>query len=126
MEKLKTWATKLKHNLVALYLVYKDKRLSWWVRIYTLCVVGYAFSPIDIIPDFIPIIGYLDDLIIVPIGIYFALKMIPKDIFEECLGKAKSMDRSDVPINWVAGLLVITVWVFVLLEIYQIFLQDNL
>ncbi len=126
MERLKNWAAKLKHNLVALYLVYKDKRLSWWIRIFTLCVVGYAFSPIDLIPDFIPILGYLDDLILVPIGIYFALKMIPKDIFQESLEKAKSMDRGDVPRNWVAGLFVITVWVFVLLEIYEIFLQNNL
>ncbi len=123
MEKLRNWASKLKHNLIALYLVYKDKRLSWWVRIFTLCVVGYAFSPIDIIPDFIPIIGYLDDLILVPVGIYFALKMIPKEIFQECLDKAKSMDKSDVPRNWVAGLFVITVWVFVLLEVYSIFLE---
>ncbi len=123
MEKLKNWAAKLKHNLVAMYLVYKDSRLSWWVRIFTICVVGYAFSPIDLIPDFIPIIGYLDDLILVPIGIYFALKMIPKDIFAECLEKAKSMDKTDVPRNWGAGLLVIIVWVFVLLEIYNIFLQ---
>ncbi len=124
MEKLKNWAAKLKHNLVAMYLVYKDPRLSWGVRIFTLCIVAYAFSPIDLIPDFIPIIGYLDDLIIVPIGIYFALKMIPKDVFAECLAKAKSMEKSDVPRNWVAGLLVITVWVFVFLEIYSIFLQQ--
>ncbi len=125
MKRLKDWATKLKNNLVALYLVYKDKRLSWWVRIFTICVVGYAFSPIDLIPDVIPVIGYLDDLIIVPIGIYFALKMIPKDIFEECLTKAKSMESSDVPRNWVAGIFVITVWVFVFLEIYTLFLQNN-
>ncbi len=123
MEKFKNWAAKLKHNLVAMYLVYKDPRLSWWVRIFTICVVGYAFSPIDLIPDFIPIIGYLDDLILVPIGIYFALKMIPKDIFAECLEQAKSMDREEVPRNWIAGLLVITVWVVVLLEIYNIYLQ---
>ncbi len=126
MERLKNWAANLKHNLVALYLAYKDKRLSWWIRIFTICVVGYAFSPIDLIPDFIPILGYLDDLIIVPIGVYFALRMIPKDIFQESLEKAKSMERGDVPRNWVAGLVVITVWVFVFLEVYEIFLKDNI
>ncbi len=125
MERLKNWAISLKNNLVAMYLVYKDKRLSWGVRIFTLCVVAYAFSPIDLIPDFIPVIGYLDDLILVPIGIYFALKMIPKDIFQECLEQAKAMEKSDVPTNWVASLFIVAVWALVLLQVYEIFLQSN-
>lgn len=122
MEKLKQWAINLKFNLVALYLSYKDKRISWWVRVFTIIIVAYAFSPVDLIPDFIPLFGYLDDLIIVPLGIYFSLKMIPKDIFNEYLLEARKVNKEDIPRNWFAGILVIIVWVFVILEVFDIFI----
>ncbi len=121
--RLKEWAKTLKLNLIALYLVYRDKSLSWGVRVFTICVVAYAFSPIDLIPDFIPILGYLDDLILVPLGIYFAIKMIPQDLFMECLEKAKKIESEEIARNWIAGLFVVVVWVFVLLEVFEIFLH---
>ena len=69
---LKTWAKGLKKNIFVLYLAYKDPRVPWYAKLLAICVVAYAFSPIDLIPDFIPILGYLDDIILVPLGIKLA------------------------------------------------------
>jgi len=80
---LKSKARLLKTDFYALYLAYKDPRIPWYARILAICVVAYAFSPIDLIPDFIPILGYLDDLILIPLGITLVLKMIPKDLMDE-------------------------------------------
>lgn len=80
---MKFRARQLKSNLIILNLSYSDPRVKWYAKLFTLCVVAYTFSPIDLIPDFIPILGYLDDLIIVPLGIFLALKMLPKDVIEE-------------------------------------------
>ena len=76
-EKIKDWARNLKRHISSL-LGWKDARVPWYAKLFTACVVAYAFSPIDLIPDFIPILGYLDDVILVPLGIMIALKMIPK------------------------------------------------
>ena len=80
LERLKHKARLLKIEVYAIYLAYKDPRVPWYARIIAVCVVGYAFSPIDLIPDPIPILGYLDDLILVPLGIALVLKMIPKEV----------------------------------------------
>src|SRR5215211_4942993 len=79
----------LKTEVYALYLAYKDSRVPWYAKLLAVCVVGYAFSPIDLIPDPIPILGYLDDLVLVPLGIAFAIRMIPEDVLYECRGKAR-------------------------------------
>jgi uncharacterized membrane protein YkvA (DUF1232 family) len=71
------------------------------------CVVGYAFSPIDLIPDFIPVLGYLDDLIIVPLGIVLALKMIPASVMAECRARAQQMAGQGKPVNRVAAAIII-------------------
>ena len=80
---LKKIAHSLKQNIYAIFLISKDKRVSKWVKVLSIIVVGYAISPIDLIPDFIPILGYLDDLILLPLGIFFIIKLIPTDIWEE-------------------------------------------
>ena len=79
-DKIKTWARSLKRQIFILYFACKDERVPWHAKVFTACVVAYAFSPIDIIPDFIPILGYLDDVILVPRGIMIALKMRPKKV----------------------------------------------
>ena len=78
-----------------------------------LVVVAYFLSPIDLIPDFIPVLGYVDDLIIVPAGIFLALKMIPRDVMEECRGKARSEPIAGKA-KWIATLVIISVWLLVL------------
>lgn len=110
MERWKSQVRKLKVETYTLYLAYKDPRVPWHAKVFAACVVGYAFSPIDLIPDFIPILGYLDDLILIPLGIALALKMIPKIVLEECRVKAQKTLNQDKPINWVAGGIIIAIW----------------
>src|SRR5438270_9341380 len=89
MQTWKKWAKALKVRTYALYLAYQDPRTPWYAKVFAACVVGYAFSPIDLIPDFIPVIGIVDDLILVPLGITLALKMIPAEVFAESETKAQ-------------------------------------
>ncbi|MEH6866499.1 YkvA family protein [Priestia megaterium] len=96
-----------------LYLAYKDERVSWYTKVFTACVVAYAFSPIDLIPDFIPVLGYIDDIIIVPLGIMLALKMLPTSIIEDCAIKAEELIQNERPKNWVAGSIIIIVWLLI-------------
>jgi uncharacterized membrane protein YkvA (DUF1232 family) len=104
------WARRLKTETYALYLACKDPRVPWYVRLFAACVVGYAFSPIDLIPDFIPILGYLDDLILVPLGLALALRMIPPDVLADCRAQAQALDRQGKPVNWVAAGVIVLIW----------------
>ncbi|MED4114192.1 YkvA family protein [Priestia megaterium] len=113
LNQLKLWAKKLKKQLFILYLAYKDERVSWYTKLFTACVVAYAFSPIDLIPDFIPVLGYIDDIIIVPLGIMIALKMLPKNVIEDCTLKAEELIQNEKPQNWVAGSIIIIVWILI-------------
>lgn len=89
MNKIKAWANKLKMQLIVLHLACKDLRVPWYAGALVVLIIAYALSPIDLIPDFIPVIGFLDDLILLPIGIYFAIKIIPKEVVEEAKIKAE-------------------------------------
>jgi uncharacterized membrane protein YkvA (DUF1232 family) len=109
LRRLESWARGLKVEVYALYLAYKDPRVSWYARIFAAVVVGYAFSPIDLIPDVVPVLGYLDDLILVPLGVALAIKMIPPRVLAECREKAR--DAKDRPVNRVAAVVVVIVWI---------------
>ncbi len=91
MERLKLWARNLKRDVIALWLVARDSRVPWYTKALCAAVAGYALSPIDLIADFIPILGYLDDLVIVPLGIWAAVKLIPKPIMADL--RAKALDN---------------------------------
>jgi len=110
IEQWKSQAKKLKIETYALYFAYQDRRVPLYAKIFTGCVVGYAFSPIDLIPDFIPIIGYLDDLIIVPLGIKIALSMIPENVMIESREKAQEIIRQGKPVNRIAAVIIISIW----------------
>lgn len=114
-DKIKTWARSLKRKIFILYFACKDERVPWHAKVFTACVVAYAFSPIDIIPDFIPILGYLDDVILVPIGIMIALKMIPKSVLTDCEVKAEEMMKKGKPKNWIVGSLIVMIWVLIII-----------
>lgn len=117
---MKAWkkrARQLKTDTYALYLAYKDPRLSWGARIFVACVVAYAFSPIDLIPDPIPVLGYLDDLILIPLGVYLALKMIPSEVMAECRLKAQQEMDASKPVNWAAAGVIVVMWFLVALGI---------
>jgi uncharacterized membrane protein YkvA (DUF1232 family) len=111
LESLKHKARLLKTEVYTISLAYKDPRVPWYARILAVCVVGYAFSPIDLIPDPIPIIGYLDDLIFVPLGIALVLKMIPNDVMDECREQAKVAILQNKPVNWMAAIAIVGIWV---------------
>lgn len=80
---LKQWARTIKRDVHAVYLAARDPRTPWYAKALALCVAGYALSPIDLIPDFIPVLGYLDDIIIVPLGILAVVKLIPPKVMAE-------------------------------------------
>jgi uncharacterized membrane protein YkvA (DUF1232 family) len=103
-------AGELKIQVYALYLAYRDPRVPLYARIFAACVVGYAFSPIDLIPDPIPVLGYLDDLVLVPIGIALALKMIPAQVLAECQQKSREAMRQAKPVNKIAAAVIIAIW----------------
>src|SRR5215204_3382459 len=109
VERLERWAKKLKVEVYALYLAYRDPRVPWYARAFAAVVVGYAFSPIDLIPDPIPVLGYLDDLILIPLGVALAIRMIPPQILAECREEAR--DAKNRPVSRVAAVVVVAVWI---------------
>lgn len=114
---IKSWKTKTKQlrtEMVALYLAYKHPRTPWYAKALAALIIGYALSPIDLIPDFIPVIGYLDDFIIVPAGIALLIKIIPRDVLEECRAKARSDFSEGKPKNWIAAIIIVLIWLFAL------------
>ncbi|MHA1303803.1 MAG: YkvA family protein [Candidatus Heimdallarchaeaceae archaeon] len=110
----KKWVTKVKNDSYALYLAYKDPRVSWFARIFAFLVIAYFFSPIDLIPDFIPIFGYLDDFVLVPVGLVLALKMMPKDVLAESREKAKELTNLEKPKSWIIAVIIVIIWVTVI------------
>jgi uncharacterized membrane protein YkvA (DUF1232 family) len=109
IRRLESWARRLKVEVYALYLAYKDQRVPWYARVFAAVVVGYAFSPIDLIPDVVPVFGYLDDLILIPLGVALAIKLIPPHVLAECRQEAR--DAKGRPVNRVAAVVVVVVWI---------------
>jgi len=110
LDTIKQRARQLKVEIYALYFAYKDPRVPLYARIFAACVVGYAFSPIDLIPDPIPVLGYLDDLVIIPLGIWLALKMIPPEVMVDSRSKVGERLQQKKPVNWVAGAIILLIW----------------
>jgi uncharacterized membrane protein YkvA (DUF1232 family) len=107
----KRWAGRLKSETHALYLAYRDPRVPWYAKLFAALVVGYAFSPIDLIPDPIPVLGYLDDLILVPLGVALAVRMIPEDVLAESRQKAREMvERGERPVSRAAAAVIVVLW----------------
>jgi uncharacterized membrane protein YkvA (DUF1232 family) len=108
----KAWARGLRIECRALYLACRDPRVPWYAKAFAACVAAYAFSPIDLIPDPIPVLGYLDDLILVPLGILLARRMIPPAVMAEARGRA-AQESEARPTSWAAAAAVIAVWIAV-------------
>ncbi len=98
----------LKLEIHALYLAGRDRRTPWYAVVLIAMVVGYALSPVDLIPDFIPLLGYLDDLIIIPAGIWLAVRLVPREVLDDCRTMARNAPRP--PANRIAGAIVIALW----------------
>lgn len=111
----------LKIELLAVWFAYRDPRTPWYAKVWSALIAGYAFSPIDLIPDFIPIIGYLDDAIIVPLGILIAIKLIPKEVMVDTRIRARDWleQRKQKPQNKTMAILIILIWVLLFLLILR-------
>jgi uncharacterized membrane protein YkvA (DUF1232 family) len=105
----KQQAKRLKGEVIAVYLACRDPRVPWYAKALAICVVGYTLSPIDLIPDPVPILGYLDDLIIVPLGMALVLRMIPPEVLIDCREKAKEIQER--PRSWVAASIIVAIWI---------------
>ena len=114
MSKLTDRAKKLKTDIPAVFLALKEKRTPWYAKIIAAVVVIYALSPIDLIPDFIPVLGYLDDLVILPALIALCIKYIPKDIFDDCRKRAEGLWGNGKPEEWYYAIPFILIWVAVI------------
>jgi uncharacterized membrane protein YkvA (DUF1232 family) len=115
MGRLKTWARRLKTEVVALWFCTRHPRTPLYAKVLAITVVAYAFSPIDLIPDFIPVLGYLDDLIILPAGIWLVLKLVPADVMRDCREQAARWLEHEQPRprSYVAAaLIVLLIFVF--------------
>jgi uncharacterized membrane protein YkvA (DUF1232 family) len=111
---LKSRAVALETEAYALYIAVRDPRVPWYAKVFTGLVLVYAFSPIDLIPDFIPVLGYLDDLILIPLGIAFAVKMIPPEVLSDARRQAEALMQQGEPSSRTGALLIIATWLIVL------------
>ena len=109
-ERLRGWARGIKRDVHALYLAAQDPRVPWYAKVAAIAVAAYALSPIDLVPDFIPIVGYLDDLVIVPLGILLAVRLVPADLMLEFRTAAKAADGERGLGKWGAAL-ILMLWV---------------
>lgn len=120
ISRLKAYAKKIKQEIFVLVEAYKHPELPLYIKLLSLVIVAYAFSPIDLIPDFIPILGYLDDLILIPFAISIVLKLIPNNILNDCRNlaeKAEKVKRN----NWFAGIVIISLWISFIYLLFILF-----
>ncbi|WP_218134585.1 YkvA family protein [Hymenobacter lapidiphilus] len=113
---LKSRARVLKTELVALYYAARDPRTPWYARLVMVATLAYAASPIDLIPDFIPVLGYLDDLILVPAGIALSIRLVPAEVMREARERAAATPVSRHA-NWLVGTVVLVIWLIALLSV---------
>jgi uncharacterized membrane protein YkvA (DUF1232 family) len=111
LENLKHRARCLKAETFVLYLAARDPRTPWYAKLLVAGIVAYAFSPIDLIPDFVPVLGYLDDLILIPLGITLAIKLIPGSVLTECRARAQETIKNGKPVSRAAGAVIVAVWI---------------
>ena len=109
MSSLRSWARELKQQTFVVYFAARDPRTPWHARLLALGVAAYALSPVDLIPDFIPILGYLDDLVIVPLGLMLVLRMIPPEVL--AAARARAGDSVGKPASRVAAAIIVAIWV---------------
>lgn len=109
---------KLKTQLIALTLLYRRSDVAWYKKILPVLVLAYALSPIDLIPDFIPVLGYLDDLILLPLGIYLIIKSTPRELWQECMLSAEKSELKPSKFGWIGAIMVILFYGVITYTIY--------
>jgi uncharacterized membrane protein YkvA (DUF1232 family) len=111
LEALKHRLALLKRETLALYLVARHPRTPWYAKAWVAVVVAYAFSPIDLIPDFIPVLGLLDDLLLIPLGVFVAVKLVPADVLAECRERAREEAAGERPGSRSAAVVIVVIWI---------------
>lgn len=116
MRRIKNWAAALKRDVLALWFVYRDPRTPVIAKILAIVIVAYGLSPIDLIPDFIPVLGLLDEIILLPAAIWLVLKLVPDDAMADARAKAQAWvnARRPKPRNWIAAAVIVVLWVLLL------------
>ena len=97
-----------------MFLALKDKKTPWYAKVFAAITVAYALSPIDLVPDFIPVLGYLDDVILLPALVALTVKFIPKDVFEQCRTQAEGMWKDGKPKRWYFAIPIVVFWAVVI------------
>jgi len=127
LEELKQRARYLKAETFALYLAARDPRTPWYAKLAVAGIVAYAFSPIDLIPDFVPVLGYLDDLVLIPAGIALAMKLVPDQVLMECRAQAQEIIQNGKPVSRVAAAVIVVIWLALaalcILWVYEAFIH---
>lgn len=123
MQRLKTWARALKRDVMTLWFALKHPDTPWYARALAAVITAYALSPIDLIPDFIPVLGYLDDLIIVPAGVWLLLKIVPENVVVDSRAKSEKwlLEKKGKPRSYVGLSVVLILWVLAAWALYQMF-----
>jgi len=111
LDQWKQQTRRLKREVYALYVAYRDPRVPWYARLVVALVVAYAFSPIDLIPDVVPVLGYLDDLILLPLGIALALRLIPAAVMSDSRARADAILQQGKPVNKGAAIVIVLIWI---------------
>lgn len=119
---LKDRAKRLKSDIPAVFLALKDKKTPWYAKVFAAITVAYALSPIDLVPDFIPILGYLDDVILLPALVALTVRFIPKDVFEQYRLQAEGMWKDGKPMKWYYAIPIVLFWIIVICIIVNIFI----
>lgn len=117
LDKLKSKAKQLKKQIIIVYLAYRHKEVQWYKKAFLLLILVYALSPIDVIPDFIPILGLLDDLILIPLGVIIAMKIIPQSIWEDCRISAESGVSIDGKYKKIGAAMIALIWIIVIIAL---------
>jgi uncharacterized membrane protein YkvA (DUF1232 family) len=125
-ERVKTWARLAKRDAFALYLAARDPRVPWFAKVLAAATAAYAFSPIDLIPDFIPVIGYLDDLIILPVAIVITVRLIPDSLMAELREEAEVRLAAARPRSACAAIAIVALWTAVALAAVWIVVRHSL
>jgi uncharacterized membrane protein YkvA (DUF1232 family) len=126
LAELKQRAHHLKAETFALYLAARDPRTPWYAKLLVVGIVAYAFSPIDLIPDFVPVLGYLDDLILIPAGIALAIRLVPDSVLADCRAQAQESFKNGKPVSRIASVVIIVIWIALaalcMVWVYEVFM----
>lgn len=123
MQRLKTWARALKRDVMTLWFALKHPDTPWYARALAAVITAYALSPIDLIPDFIPVLGYLDDLIIVPTGVWLLLRIVPENVLVDSRAESEKwfLEQKGKPRSYVGLSIILILWVLAAWAIYRMF-----